>query len=168
MYAQLYQTLCDPLDCSPPIISVHGILQARILEWVSISFSRGSSRPKDSTCVSYIGRQILYHWATYEVHLPVAWTSTLLSEMSCVLGLWKRLVLIRKLEYFEKQPNSESKASKHLPFSNGAGWGYRGGSTLQWYFMCLLPKATGFSFSFILNHPLQTHLIVQIAKALKF
>ena len=43
--AQLCLTLCDPVDCSPPGSSIHGILQARILEWVAISFSRGSSRP---------------------------------------------------------------------------------------------------------------------------
>ena len=42
-------TLCDPMDCSLPSSSVHGILQARVLEWVAISFSRGSSRPKDQT-----------------------------------------------------------------------------------------------------------------------
>ena len=42
-------THCDPLDCSPPGSSVHGILQARILEWVAISFSRGSSQPRDQT-----------------------------------------------------------------------------------------------------------------------
>ena len=42
-------TLCDPMDCSLPGSSVHGILQARILEWVAISFSRGSSRPRDRT-----------------------------------------------------------------------------------------------------------------------
>ena len=47
-------TLCDPLDCSPPGSSVHGILQARILEWVPISFSRGSSRPRNRTLVSCI------------------------------------------------------------------------------------------------------------------
>ena len=41
--------------------AVHGISQARILEWVAISFSRGSSQPRDGTCVSCIGRQILYH-----------------------------------------------------------------------------------------------------------
>ena len=41
--AQLCPTLCDPVDCSPPGSSLHGILQARILEWVAISFSRGSS-----------------------------------------------------------------------------------------------------------------------------
>ena len=45
-------TLCNPTDCSPPGSSVHGILQARILEWVAISFSRESSQPKDRTCIS--------------------------------------------------------------------------------------------------------------------
>ena len=43
-----------PVDCSPPGSSIHGILQARILEWVAISFSRGSSRPRDRTQVSHI------------------------------------------------------------------------------------------------------------------
>ena len=63
---QLCPTLCDPMDCSLPGFSVHGISQARILEWVAISFSRGSSRPSDWTHVSWIGRWILYHWATTE------------------------------------------------------------------------------------------------------
>ena len=52
--AQLCPTLCDSVDCSPPGSSVHGILQARILEWVAISFSRGSSQPRDQTRVSCI------------------------------------------------------------------------------------------------------------------
>ena len=47
--AQSCPTLCDPMDCNLPGFSVHGILQARILEWVTISFSRGSSRPRDQT-----------------------------------------------------------------------------------------------------------------------
>ena len=58
-------TLCSPVDCSPPGSSVHGILQARILEWVAISCSRGSSRPRDGTRVSYVpcsGRWVLYHY----------------------------------------------------------------------------------------------------------
>ena len=46
--------LCDAVDCNPPSSSVHGILQARILEWVAISFSRGSSQPRDRTQVSCI------------------------------------------------------------------------------------------------------------------
>ena len=45
-------TLCDPMDCSLPGSSVHGIFQARVLEWVAISFSRGSSQPRDQTQVS--------------------------------------------------------------------------------------------------------------------
>ena len=44
-------TLCDPMDCSPPGSSVHGILQARRLEWVAMPFSRGSSQPRDQTFV---------------------------------------------------------------------------------------------------------------------
>ena len=52
--AQSCPTLCYPMDCSPPGSSVHGILQARILEWVAISFSRGSSQPGDRTQVSRI------------------------------------------------------------------------------------------------------------------
>ena len=52
--AQSCPTLCDPVDCSPPGSSIHGILQARILEWVAISFSRGSFRPRDQTQVSCI------------------------------------------------------------------------------------------------------------------
>ena len=66
---QLCPTLCDPMDCSLPGASVHGILQARILEWVAMPFSRESSWPGDQTCVSYIsciGRQVLYHWTTWK------------------------------------------------------------------------------------------------------
>ena len=59
-------TLCDPTDCSRSGSSVHGISQARILEWVAISFSRGSFWPRDWICVSCIGMGILYHWATRE------------------------------------------------------------------------------------------------------
>ena len=47
---------CDPMDCSPPGSSVDGIFQAMILEWIAISFSRGSSQPKEQTHVSCIGR----------------------------------------------------------------------------------------------------------------
>ena len=52
--AQSCPTLCNPMDCSLPGSSVHGIFQARILEWVAISFSRGSSQPRDQTPVSCI------------------------------------------------------------------------------------------------------------------
>jgi len=57
---QLCLTLCDLMDCSLPRSSAHGIFQARVLEWVAISFSRGSSRPRDRTQVSHIAGR-LYH-----------------------------------------------------------------------------------------------------------
>ena len=63
---QLCPTLCNLMDCSPPGSSVHEIFQARILEWVAIPFSRGSSWPRDWTHVSWVGRWILYPWATQE------------------------------------------------------------------------------------------------------
>ena len=64
------------MDCSPSGSSVRGILQARILEWVAISYSRGSSWCRDWTYVSWvpcIGRQILYHCATWEALVNVSW-----------------------------------------------------------------------------------------------
>ena len=51
---QLYPTLCDPMDYSPPSSSVHGILQVRILEWVAMPFSKGSSQPRDRIQVSCV------------------------------------------------------------------------------------------------------------------
>ena len=50
----LHVSLFDPMDCSLPGSSVHGILQARILEWVSMPFSRGSSRPRDQSQLSHV------------------------------------------------------------------------------------------------------------------
>ena len=59
-------TLCDPMDCSPPGSSVHGILQVRILEWVAMPFSRGPSRPRDRTQVSCIAGEYFTTWAPRE------------------------------------------------------------------------------------------------------
>ena len=56
------------MDYSPPSSSVHGILQARILEWVAISFSRGSAWPRDWTQVSCIAVRFFTIWATREAH----------------------------------------------------------------------------------------------------
>ena len=64
--AQSCPTLCDPMDYSQPGSSVHGIFQAWILECVAITPSRGISWPRDWTCISCTGRQILYHCATWE------------------------------------------------------------------------------------------------------
>ena len=63
---QSSETLCNPMDCSPPGSFVPGISQARILESVAISFFRESSWPRDRTGISFISRQILHHWAIWE------------------------------------------------------------------------------------------------------
>ena len=67
--AQSCLTLWDLMDCSLPGSSVYGIFEGRVLEWVAISSFRGASQPKDQThfsCVSCIGRWIIYHWTTWE------------------------------------------------------------------------------------------------------
>ena len=61
--AQSCPTLCDPMDCSLSGSSVHGIFQARVLEWIAISFSRGSSRPRSRTQVSLIAGRRFTIWA---------------------------------------------------------------------------------------------------------
>ena len=69
---------CHPMDYSPLDSSMHGILQTRILEWVAISFSRGSSWPRDRVGVALTGRWILYHWPTGEAQYwswVCAWVS---------------------------------------------------------------------------------------------
>ena len=68
-WTQSCPTLCNPMDCSLPESSVYGIFQARVLEWVTISFSRGSSRPRDWTWVSRIVGRGFTVWATKEVRL---------------------------------------------------------------------------------------------------
>ena len=69
---QLCPTLCNLMDCSPPGFSEHGILQARIMEWVAILFSRVSSQPRDWTQVSSIVGKFFPFWATKEAHISIA------------------------------------------------------------------------------------------------
>ena len=76
-------TPCDPLDCNPVSSSLHEILQARILEWVAIPFCRGSSQPRDQTCISCIA---FTSWAIREAVSP---TYSLLSRVAS-LGEWWR------------------------------------------------------------------------------
>ena len=78
--------LWDPIDCSPPGSSVQGVIHARTLEWVAISFSKGSSQSRDWTHVSCIGRRILYHSATWE-----AYTTTKRCYLSCCPSTVKML-----------------------------------------------------------------------------
>ena len=74
-------TLCDLMDCSLPDSSVHGILQARVLEWVATPSSRGSSQPRDRTCGSCTAGRFFTCWTTWEAH-PI--TYVCLFHMSSV------------------------------------------------------------------------------------
>ena len=71
--AQSCPTLCNPMDCRLPRSSVHGIFQAIVLEWIAISFSRGSFQPRDWTWVSRIVDRCFTIWATREVHHVKCW-----------------------------------------------------------------------------------------------
>ena len=84
-------TLCDPIDCSLPGSPVHGIFQARVLDWVAIPFSRGSSQPRDRTWVSCIVDRCFNLWATREVH-----RSKYITGFSGSLAYkWQIVVLLR-------------------------------------------------------------------------
>ena len=85
--AHLCPTLCNSMECSPPGSSVQGLLQARILEWVAIFFSRGSSQPRDWTQVSRIAGGFFTVWATREDLVP--WPGT--KPVSPAVEVWKVL-----------------------------------------------------------------------------
>ena len=77
LLAKSCPTLCNSMDYGPPGSSVHGILQARILEWGAISTSRGSSRPRDRSRISCIDRRVFHCWATREAWKPTKYTENL-------------------------------------------------------------------------------------------
>ena len=91
---QLCPTLCDPMGCSPPGSSVHGFLQARILEWVAIPFSRRSSQSKDWTLVFHIASRFFTIWATREalIQLRAALKKKKKVFLSCSILIWSDLI----------------------------------------------------------------------------
>ena len=106
-FAQLCPTLCNPVDCSPPGSSVHEISQARIVEWVAISFPRGSSQPRDQTLVSctagrYLGEN-KYCWINWVMKSIVLTQVTLsmhmetLSDFLFVLIIFPFLILFPQI-----------------------------------------------------------------------
>ena len=82
--AQLCPTLCNPMDCSLPGSSVHGIFQAIVLEWIAISFSKGPSQPRDWTRVSRIVDRCFTVWTTKYIHI-MEYHSTIKKEETCFL-----------------------------------------------------------------------------------
>ena len=89
--AQLCPTLCDAVDCSPPGFSVHGILQARILEWVATPSSRGSSWPRNQTQVSCIAGRFFTVWANREAQGKVK-----------TMGCWLQKARLRTLNRWDQ------------------------------------------------------------------
>ena len=115
LVSQLCLTLCDPMDYCPPGSSVHGISQARKLEWVAISSSKGSYRPRDWTgvsCIFCIGRQIFYRWATWEAPKSHCSPSDMLG-LSHLSALFMLLFLL-----LGPVPNSSSTSMLHSPFKH--------------------------------------------------
>ena len=107
--AQLCPTLCDSVDYSPPGSSVHGILQARILEWVAISFSKGSSQPRDQTQVSRVAGRRFNLWATREAQqiytYSVLWT-LIIKAQEMMLKFWINPFLF--FFFFDKSFSNQS------------------------------------------------------------
>ena len=88
LLAKSCPTVCDPVDCSPPGSSVHGILQARILEWIAMSFSRGFSWPRDQTHISCIGRRALFTTEPPEkAHSVLFWMLKTTASHSIIIGV---------------------------------------------------------------------------------
>ena len=114
----------QPVDCSPPSFSVHGILQARILEWVAISFSRASSQPRDRTQVSHIAGRRFNLCTTREALKHKNTVSQKTSYRDIELRIQ---VLTSKISREEKKPGWKKKG--------GGGRGVRKG----WSYRHLLP-----------------------------
>ena len=116
--------LCDTMDCSPPGSSVHEILQARILDWVTIPFSKGSSQPRDRIYVSCMGKQLLYHLSHQGRYLYVP------AKPNCHLRLLKDNISVRILLTWEqgfpggttgKEPACQCKRPKRCGFDPWVG-----------------------------------------------
>ena len=89
---QLRLNICNPMDCSPPASSFHGIFQAKVLEWVAISFSRGSSWHRDWTWVSCTADRCFTIWATREAEVPGKKLETTRTTWDCSASKMEREV----------------------------------------------------------------------------
>ena len=123
MHAQLCPILCSPMDCSPPGSSVHGISQARILEWVAIPFSMGSSQPRDRAHVSYIsctGRRVLHHQCHLRSHLKLFLSCLFMLISSCTTSRNVRVPSRKSVAKLNKGVNQFAGVTdKKLHFKSG-------------------------------------------------
>ena len=119
--AQSCPTLWNPMVCNPPVSFVHGIFQARMLEGVTISFSKGSSWPRDRTHVSCIGRQIVYHLSHQRRPMYVCMNICLLLCCTQETGTtwsinYPSIKKKFKLVHFGKSISLDNSCDSHLPF----------------------------------------------------
>ena len=111
----------QPVDCSPPSSSVHGILQARVLEWVAISFSRGSSRPRDRTQVSHIAGR---HFNLCTTREALKYKNTVSQKTSYRDTELQIQILTSKISREERKPGWKKKG-KEAGEGMRKGWPYR-------------------------------------------
>ena len=157
LVAQSCLTFCNPMDCSPSGPSVRGILQARILEWVAISFSRGSSWSRDRTWVSCIAGRFFTFWAKIlGGPLKSCYNTT---WCSCSFwGIYSGCFLVRFLHDFWEKTSAHTfvKTSKST-FHNYSTLFHRDVmQTPLWTWICGLPTINGMfgmEFSFISSTP---------------
>ena len=107
-------TLCNPMDCSPSGSSVHGILQARILEWLAIPFSRGSFWPKDRTQFSCTAGRFFTVWATRETLENICWM-----KEYCALLLQGKKAFLQTWSYTSLLSQCSKTAHSHPAVRNG-------------------------------------------------
>ena len=143
--AQSCSALCDPMGCSLPGSSVHGIFQVRILCWIAISYSRRSSQPRDQTRVSCIGRWILYHsttWKAQYIYICLYWNKLFFSFKAFIAiyyFLFLFVFICLMLEERRKGKRKRAKESRHELLRTAAGksnqlrifWGINLGADLK-------------------------------------
>ena len=139
MYARVRSVMsdsCDPMGCRvPDSSSIHEILQAKIMEWVVIPFSRTSSRPRDQACISYVsctGRQILYQLSTDLSVLGTEYIWNLWKWMRGEAKNWREwiLYLFKKLEFWYDLRHLQSLFTGSLPLPK-----------LDWNFFAFVERA---------------------------
>ena len=113
--AQSCLTLCDPMDCSLPGSSVHGIFQARVLEWAAISFSRWSSQLRDWTLVSHIAGRCFNLWATREALQDLLELTPKRDDLF-IIGDWNAKIGSQEI------PGITGKFGLRVQMKQGKGW----------------------------------------------
>ena len=155
MSLQSCPTLFDPRDCSPPGSSVHGILQASILEWIAMPSSRGSSWPRDRTRVSCMAGGILTVWATREDSSPYTpWRHFYFLLRCCTFNcLWNLLLKVTGDLLIIKSYAIFSYLTWVLTWLiNSPFWGFFFSLSLWLGYSCMWIEAISLSLSVYLSH----------------